>query len=53
MQALGSLQTGSAPFEPGVLGGMAVAVCSLPHGSMGRMLVSSMAEFKINFPLQF
>ena len=41
------------PLNQGCSVGMAVAVCSLPHGSMGRTLVSSMAEFKINFLLQF
>lgn len=41
------------PLNQGCSVGMAVAVCSLPHGSMGKMLVSSMAKFKINFSLQF
>lgn len=29
--------------------GIAVTVCSLPHDSMKRVLLSSMAKFKITF----
>jgi len=41
------------PLNQGCSVGVAAAVCSLAHASMGRLLVSSMAEFKVNFPLQF
>lgn len=48
-QAQRSLQQALLSLNPGCLMGIAVTVCSLPHGSMGRVLVSSMAIFTIAF----
>lgn len=43
----------SLPLNQGCSMGMAMTVCSLPHGGIGTVLVSSTATFTINFPLQF
>lgn len=45
----GSPQQALLPLNPGCLMGMAVTVWSLHHGSMGRVLFTSMANFKIIF----
>lgn len=46
-QAQRSLQQALLSLNSGCLMGIAVTVSSLSHGSMGRVLVSSMAKFKI------
>lgn len=45
----GCLQQALLPLNPGCWMAIAVTVCSLPHGSMRRVLLSSMPKFKITF----
>lgn len=50
---LGLCRQTPLPLNQGCSVGMAMTVCSLPYRGIGRMLVSSTAEFTVNFPLQF